>query len=85
MESRDHCEVVGADVDAAGVRSHCPTDGRLNPLPLQEGGERSVELFLAYADGPGTLKLGEIMRETIAQHLRCGTDESASDSAPEIA
>jgi DNA-binding transcriptional LysR family regulator len=46
-------------------------DGTLKPLPLQEGGERSGELYLAYADrdaaGPGARKLGEIIRETTAE------------------
>jgi len=42
----------------------------LKPLPLREGGERFVELYLVYADreaaGPGTLRLAEIIRETTA-------------------
>jgi DNA-binding transcriptional LysR family regulator len=41
--------------------------GTLRPLPMREGGERFVELYLIYADrenaGPGTLRLAEIIRE----------------------
>jgi DNA-binding transcriptional LysR family regulator len=47
------------------------SDGTLKPLPLSGGGERTGELYLAYADrdasGPGTLRLGEIIRETTAE------------------
>jgi len=43
----------------------------LVPLPMQEGGERYAELYLVYADrdaaGPGVLRLGEIIRETVSQ------------------
>lgn len=46
------------------------TANTLKPLPLREGGERFVELYLVYADreaaGPGTLRLAEIIRETTA-------------------
>ncbi len=45
--------------------------GTLKPLPLREGVERQVTLYLIYADrdlaGPGTLRLGEIIREAVAQ------------------
>ena len=41
--------------------------GTLKPLPLRDGAERFVELYLVYADrdaaGPGTLRLAEIIRE----------------------
>ena len=41
--------------------------GRLKPLPLREGLERWVDLYLAFADrdyaGPGTLRLAQIIRE----------------------
>lgn len=44
--------------------------GTLKQLPMREGGERFVELYLVYADrenaGPGTLRLAEIIRETTA-------------------
>jgi len=43
--------------------------GMLAPLPLREGVERQVTLYLVYADremaGPGTLRLGEIIREAV--------------------
>lgn len=44
--------------------------GTLEPLPLREGGERFGQLYLVYADpegaGPGTRRLGEILREAVA-------------------
>jgi DNA-binding transcriptional LysR family regulator len=43
----------------------------LRVLPLREGRERYVELYLVYANrdsaGPGVLRLGEIMQETTKQ------------------
>jgi DNA-binding transcriptional LysR family regulator len=40
----------------------------LKPLPMREGRERYVELYLVYANrdaaGPGVLRLGEIIKET---------------------
>jgi DNA-binding transcriptional LysR family regulator len=42
-------------------------DGSLKPLPLREGTERFVDLYLIIADrdgaGPGTLRLAQIIRE----------------------
>jgi DNA-binding transcriptional LysR family regulator len=44
--------------------------GTLKPLPLREGGERYVELYLVFADrdaaGPGTLRLAQIIRESVS-------------------
>ena len=44
--------------------------GTLKPLEVREGGERYVELYLVFADrdaaGPGTLRLAEIIRESVA-------------------
>lgn len=44
--------------------------GTLKALPLREGGERFIELYLVFADrenaGPGTLRLAEIIREHTA-------------------
>jgi len=44
--------------------------GLLKPLPMREGAERFAELYLVYGDrenaGPGTLRLAEILRETVA-------------------
>ena len=43
----------------------------LKPLPLREGAERYAELYLVFANrdsaGPGTLRLGEIIVETVRQ------------------
>jgi len=43
--------------------------GSLKALPLREGGERYVQLYLVYADrdgaGPGVLRLADIVRETV--------------------
>lgn len=48
--------------------------GTLKALPLREGGERYVELYLVFADrdaaGPGTLRLAEIIRESVAVECR---------------
>lgn len=45
--------------------------GRLKPLPLAEGAERWVTLYLVYADpgatGPGVLRLGDLIRAGAAQ------------------
>jgi DNA-binding transcriptional LysR family regulator len=41
--------------------------GTLKALPMKDGGERFVELYLIFADrenaGPGTLRLADIIRE----------------------
>lgn len=43
--------------------------GTLKPVALRDGGERYAELYLVFADrdsaGPGTLRLAEIIRESI--------------------
>jgi DNA-binding transcriptional LysR family regulator len=43
--------------------------GTLKPLPLREGGVRTGQLYLVYADrenaGPGTLRLAEIIHEMV--------------------
>lgn len=43
--------------------------GLLKPLTMREGGERFVELYLIFADrghaGPATLRLAQIIRETV--------------------
>jgi len=51
-------------------------EGILKPLPLREGSERSVPLYLIFADrespGPGVLRLAEIIREQVAErHPKC--------------
>lgn len=49
--------------------------GRLLPLPLAEGRERYVTLYLVYADaglaGPGTRRLAAILRQKVAE--TCGS------------
>ena len=44
-------------------------DGVLTVLPLRDGRERSIQLYLIFADrdaaGPGTLRLAEIIRESV--------------------
>lgn len=46
-------------------------EGCLKPLPMRDGGERFVELYLVLADpdsaGPGTRRLAEIIRESVAK------------------
>src|SRR6266436_5856534 len=48
--------------------------GDLKPLPLREGAERWVELYLVFADrdyaGPGALRLAEIIRAHVAEQCR---------------
>lgn len=50
--------------------------GRLKPLGVREGAERFAELYLVFADrehaGPGTLRLAEIIRETVAAECSKG-------------
>src|SRR5512135_415907 len=45
--------------------------GTLKPLPMREGGERYIDLYLVHADrdnaGPATLRLAQIIREHTAQ------------------
>jgi DNA-binding transcriptional LysR family regulator len=57
--------------------------GALKPLPLREGGERFVQLYLVFADrdaaGPGTLRLAEIIRETVASE--CPKHEESGQAA----
>ena len=53
--------------------------GTLQPLPLREGAERYVELYLVYADreaaGPGTLRLAQIIRESTS--AACSKEKQA--------
>jgi DNA-binding transcriptional LysR family regulator len=48
--------------------------GSLKALPLRDGGERYVELYLIFADrdaaGPGALRLAEIIREKVASECK---------------
>src|ERR1700722_2670634 len=63
--------------------------GVLKPLPLREGGERSGDLYLVFADrdyaGPGALRLAAIIREHVADTCRKCPQEAAlasGDSQP---
>jgi DNA-binding transcriptional LysR family regulator len=51
--------------------------GTLKELPVREGAERFAELYMIFADrdhaGPGTLRLAEIIRETVA--AECASHE----------
>lgn len=54
----------------------------LKPLPMREGRERYVELYLVYANrdaaGPGVLRLGEIIRETAKQ--ACAVEQTKAQA-----
>ena len=45
-------------------------EGLLKPLPLRDGRERLVQIYLIFTDrdaaGPGTLRLAQIIREAVA-------------------
>jgi DNA-binding transcriptional LysR family regulator len=60
--------------------------GELKPLPLREGSERWVELYLVFADrdyaGPGARRLAEIIREDVAGS--CRKHESEQVDAPVV-
>lgn len=48
--------------------------GALKPLPLRQGGERFVQLYLVFADhdsaGPGTLRLAEIIEQSVRSECK---------------
>jgi hypothetical protein len=48
---------------------------------VREGGERFVELYLIFADrdaaGPGTLRLAEIIRESVTLECRAARPDNA--------
>jgi len=52
--------------------------GALKPLPLREGAEKSGTLYLTFADreaaGPGTLRLAQILRDTVARECKAAQD-----------
>ena len=56
----------------------------LKPLPLREGRERFVELYLVYANrdaaGPGVLRLGEIIKQTTGK--ACASQQSSPRPEP---
>src|SRR5256886_4413774 len=51
--------------------------GKLKPLPLREGAERVGQLYLVYADrenaGPGTLRLAQIIRDSVKAECASAT------------
>ncbi|AXQ30856.1 LysR family transcriptional regulator [Solimonas sp. K1W22B-7] len=59
-------------------------EGRLKPLPLREGRERFVQLYLVFADrdypGRAAWRLGEIIRETVA--TLCAQEASTRRQTP---
>jgi len=59
--------------------------GTLKPLPMREGGERFGDLYLILADrdgaGPGTLRLAEIIRESVASECGRRQRSEALDAA----
>lgn len=58
--------------------------GKLKPLPLREGGERSGQLYLVYADrenaGPGTLRLAQIIHESVKTDCEGAADADRRNS-----
>jgi DNA-binding transcriptional LysR family regulator len=54
--------------------------GTLKELPLREGAERFADLYLVFADrehaGPGTLRLAEIIRESVASECKRSVDSA---------
>jgi DNA-binding transcriptional LysR family regulator len=54
--------------------------GELKGLPLREGGERKLQVYLMFADrdsaGPGVLKLADIIRERVTQLCRAAGHSS---------
>ena len=71
-------------------------NGTLKALPLREGGERSADLYLVFADrdyaGPGALRLAEIIRRLVGEQCRrlgdpvgSATIEPAAEAPPPAA
>lgn len=58
------------------------TAGALKPLPLRNGGERFLELYLVFADregaGPGTLRLAELLRAEVARNCATAARRTAA-------
>jgi len=58
--------------------------GQLKALPLREGAERRIEVYLQFADreaaGPGTLRLAQILRECV--RTNCPGAEPAVTPSP---
>lgn len=62
-------------------------NGTLKPLPLREGGTRYIELYLILADpdcaGPGTQRLAQIIRETVARECPRHETTAAAPRTPD--
>lgn len=56
--------------------------GALKPLPMREGSERFLDLYLVFADrehaGPATLRLAEIIREGVAGKCKRSSSRPSS-------
>jgi DNA-binding transcriptional LysR family regulator len=62
--------------------------GLLKPLPLREGGARSAELYLVFADrdyaGPGALRLAELIRQQVSGECsKHGHPQNAPAAVPQ--
>jgi len=59
--------------------------GLLKPLPLREGAQRSVELYLVFADrdyaGPGAVRLAQIIREQVQRSCKMAMQDGTLDTA----
>lgn len=57
--------------------------GMLKPLPLRDGGYRTLPLYLIFTDrdaaGPGVLRLADIVREAVRRH-RIGEETPAAET-----
>jgi DNA-binding transcriptional LysR family regulator len=57
-------------------------EGKLKPLALREGAERVGQLYLVFADrenaGPGTLRLAEIIQQTVKAECASAAAETTS-------
>jgi DNA-binding transcriptional LysR family regulator len=59
--------------------------GLLKPLPLREGGERFLQLYLMFADpdyaGPGARRLAELIRDGVRECCAASCDEARGEAA----
>ena len=63
--------------------------GTLKELPMRDGGERFAELYLIFAErdnaGPGTLRLAQIIRESVAEGCTKHAQAEPRNAAPAAA
>ena len=64
-------------------------EGSLKRLPLRDGGERYLQLYLTLADpdaaGPGTLRLAQIIRESVASEcMQRGAEQCPDSGASDV-